>query len=75
METYRYTGLDNNSKYVAVCCGKVVAIKSDDHKKNLEFRDRQFKWSQKEIIKHKNTPTDSIFLPTWIKSLRKNGNS
>lgn len=70
MRTFKYTSFNNKERYVAVCCDEVVDIKSERHRKQLESRDKLFKYSQKELIKHKNTPTDSILLPAWIRSIR-----
>lgn len=71
METHRFTSIDNKERYVAVSCGEVVDIKSEAHRKSLEYMDNMYQWSKSELIKHKDTPTDSILLPDWIYSLRK----
>lgn len=70
MRTFKYTSINNKERYVAVWCNEVVDIKSEAHRKRLEYTDKLFKWSQKELIKHKNTPTKSVLLPGWIRLIR-----
>lgn len=75
MKTYKFTSTNNKERHVAVCCNEVVDIKSEEHLLRLQSLEEMYQWSQAELIKHKDTPADSILLPRWIRDIREGKNS